>query len=323
MGLASPLQLLLALAFGLVLEALVGEPRRFHPLVGFGLGVKFFEKRFNRKAGSWGIALGGFSVLALISIPLLVFLLITYIANTTFAQQPSVQTIALGMLHGTALWFALGARSLFSHVEAIALPLVQGDLAGARRALSMIVSRDCSQLDETAIAKGAIESNLENGADAIFSTLFWFLVFGGAGAIVHRLANTLDAMWGYRTPRFIYFGRVAARLDDVLNFIPARLTAFSYALLGETRLAHCAWREQARHWDSPNAGPVMAAGAGALGITLGGNAIYHGRVEQRIWLGFGPEPEAADIVRSLSLVKETLVLWAFSSAVILLLACCI
>jgi adenosylcobinamide-phosphate synthase len=319
----SPLMLLLALAFGLALEWRIGEPRRFHPLVGFGGWVKRLEQRlndFSRHSGYMGIALGSLSVLILVAIPCVVCGLVQIYLLRLSAEYSTWGSTLLVLLNGAALWFALGANSLLSHVRAIATPLIANDLPAARVALSMIVSRDCSQLNETEIAKGAIESNLENGADAIFSTLFWFMLLGGLGAIAHRLANTLDAMWGYRTPRFNYFGRCAARLDDVLNFIPARLTALSYAALGQTRPAWQCWRTQAPRWDSPNAGPVMAAGAGALGITLGGNALYHGQIEQRTDLGAGPVPQAGDIARSIMLVKKTLALWLLCCVALLLLA---
>jgi len=297
--LLSPFDFLAALMFGLAIEWLFGEPRRWHLLVGFGRLANAMERRLNK--GRMGIAIGATSLMALVAIPIFAFMVLR-----TQAQSWA------WVIDGLALWFALGAKSLLAHVRAIARPLASGDLPAARIALSMIVSRDCAQLTETEVAKGAIESNLENGADAIFATLFWFALFGGAGALLHRLSNTLDAMWGYRTPRFNEFGRFAARLDDVLNYIPARLVALSYALLGNTRLALTAWRTQAPLWDSPNAGPVMAAGAGALNLTLGGNAIYHGQVEVRTPLGFGPAPQALDIERSLLLVQKTLALWLLS-----------
>ncbi|WP_177316845.1 cobalamin biosynthesis protein, partial [Burkholderia ubonensis] len=118
-----------------------------------------------------------------------------------------------------------------------------------------------------------------------------------------------DAMWGYRTPRFLTFGWAAARIDDLLNWAPARLTAASYALLGDTASAWRCWRTQARHWDSPNAGPVMAAGAGSLNVQLGGPAVYHGELEHRPVLGAGSPASAAHIVAALSLVTRTLALW--------------
>ncbi|MDO8933472.1 MAG: cobalamin biosynthesis protein, partial [Rhodocyclaceae bacterium] len=124
--------------------------------------------------------------------------------------------------------------------------------------------------------------------DAVCGALFWFFILGGAGAVLYRLANTLDAMWGYKDARRIHFGWAAAKIDDVLNYVPARLTALTYALLGRARVAFACWRTQAGAWSSPNAGPVMAAGAGALGVQIGGAAIYHGVLEERPYLGAGP-----------------------------------
>ena len=128
--------------------------------------------------------------------------------------------------------------------------------------------------------------------------------------MLYRLANTLDALWGYRTPRYLHFGWAAARLDDGLNWLPARLTALSYALVGsQPALAWRCWREQAPFWKSPNAGPVMAAGAGALGLALGGPARYHGQWQQRPPLGEGLAPCAEDIGRAVKLVQRALWLW--------------
>ncbi len=190
---------------------------------------------------------------------------------------------------------------------------LRGDLAQARQLTSYIVSRDTQAAQEADLSKAAAESLLENGNDAVFGTLFWFVVAGGPGALLFRLANTLDAMWGYRTPRFLAFGCFAARVDDVLNWIPARLTALSYVLLAATvadkrRAWHC-WRTQAPDWSSPNAGPVMASGAGALGLALGGAAVYDGELEQRPPLGLGRAAAAADIGRAWRLVAATAVLW--------------
>jgi adenosylcobinamide-phosphate synthase len=116
-------------------------------------------------------------------------------------------------------------------------------------------------------------------------------------------------MWGYRTPRYFYFGWAAARLDDVLNWIPARLTAFTYSVLGHTRAAWHCWRSQGHRWYSPNAGPVMASGAGALGIVLGGPAIYHGAIKERPALGSGHDAQPHDIERAIALVQRGVWLW--------------
>ena len=164
------------------------------------------------------------------------------------------------------------------------------------------------------MAKATVESVLENGNDAIFGALFWFALLGGPGALMFRLANTLDAMWGYRNERYLRFGWAAARIDDVLNYIPARLTALSYALLGNTADALRCWRTQAPAWDSPNAGPVMAAGAGTLGVSLGGPAIYHGQLEDRPRLGTGDAARATDIDKAVALVHNSIWLWLLAVA---------
>jgi len=221
------------------------------------------------------------------------------------------------VVHVALLWFALGARSLREHIEPIAKALMQRDLAQARELTSRIVSRETADADEAALSRAAVESALENGNDAIFGALFWFAIFGGPGALAFRLANTLDAMWGYRTPRYLRFGWAAARIDDVLNWIPARLTAASYALLGDTRTAWRCWREQAPRWDSPNAGPVMAAGAGSLNVLIGGPAVYHGSIERRPTLGAGQPAKAMHVTAALMLVERTGILWL---AVLIVLA---
>ena len=208
-----------------------------------------------------------------------------------------------------ALYFALGLRSLNEHAQPVALALRLGDLAGARQRVGYLVSRDTTELDAAGVARAGTESVLENGSDAVFAALFWFAVAGAPGVVLYRLSNTLDAMWGYRTPRFERFGWAAAKIDDALNYIPARLVALTYALLGSTGLALRCWQRQAPQWDSPNAGPVMAAGAGTLGVSLGGAAQYHGEVHQRPVLGEGPVAQARDIERALNLLNGGVLLW--------------
>jgi adenosylcobinamide-phosphate synthase len=208
-----------------------------------------------------------------------------------------------------ALYFALGLKSLGQHALPVAQALRLGDLPQARQRVGYLVSRRTAELDATGVARAGTESVLENGSDAVFAALFWFCLLGAPGVLLYRLSNTLDAMWGYRNERFERFGWAAARIDDVLNYLPARLVALTYALLGRTGLALRCWLRQAPQWDSPNAGPVMAAGAGALGVSLGGAAVYHGVEEQRPQLGAGAPPQARDIERALNLVHGGVALW--------------
>jgi adenosylcobinamide-phosphate synthase len=224
------------------------------------------------------------------------------------------------LIHAGTLYLALGAKSLWEHIHAVAGALAAADLEHARALGARIVTRDLREASETDVARAAVESALENGNDAVFGTLFWFAVGGAPGVILYRLVNTLDAMWGYKTQRYLHFGWAAARLDDALNYAPARLTALTYALLGNTRVGLACWQRQAHAWESPNAGPVMAAGAGALGLKLGGMARYHGRMEERPLLGAGHPPDVADIDRALRLVFAGVATWVGLLALLVLLA---
>jgi adenosylcobinamide-phosphate synthase len=285
----------LLMACAVVLDRLLGEPRRWHPLVGFGRYASWLERKLNRGRAS---RLRGVLAWVLALAPPLLLLFFLW-------QQPLLQPI-VGVL---TLYLALGMQSLREHAERIQQALQEGDLEAARQRVGAIVSRDTAAMQPPDVARAGVESVLENGNDAVFGALFWFVLLGAPGALLYRLANTLDAMWGYRTRRFLYFGWAAARLDDILNYVPARLTALSYALLGQTRTALRCWREQAPAWDSPNAGPVMASGAGSLCVCLGGAAQYHGVTEMRPVLGWGSAPEAADIGRAIHLVARGVWLW--------------
>lgn len=282
---------------GVGLDVVLGEPRRGHPLVLFGQLADRLEAHFNGPDGrgwrSHGVTAWCLAVLPLTALAWLLSLL------------PGVGWVVEVLL----LYIALGLRSLGEHLVPVALALRQGDLAEARRRVGFIVSRDTGSLDEQGVARAATESALENGSDAVFAALFWFAIAGAPGVVLYRLSNTLDAMWGYRNPRFERFGWAAARIDDLLNYLPARLVALTYAVLGQTRRAWACWRRQAPQWDSPNAGPVMAAGAGALGLSLGGPAIYHGELHERPTLGEGEAPTARDIERALDMVWAGVGLW--------------
>jgi adenosylcobinamide-phosphate synthase len=287
------------ITIALVLDAVLGEPRRWHPLVGFGRMALVLERWLHpgERASAWSGQLRGAIALLLAVVPAVA--LCWWLVHEPYGY----------VLDVLILYFVIAQRGLEEHAEQVLAALRTPDLEEARRRVGMMVSRETRDMDETRVAGATMESVLENGNDAVFGAIFWFAVLGAPGALAFRLVNTLDAMWGYRTERYLNFGRVAARLDDVLNFIPARLTAFAYALCGDTMVALRSWRTQARTWESPNAGPVMAAGAGALRVQLGGGAFYHGAWKERPPLGAGKAPDVGGIERALKLLRHTTLLW--------------
>lgn len=288
-----------------LLDATLGEPRRAHPLVAFGRLVRAIEARCHHDRRSAGVIAWMLAVLPLVA-------LVWLAMHWAQALSPWLAAaVATGVLY-----LVIGHRSLGEHARPVAAALECGELDTARAAVGRMVSRDTDALDTSQVAAAATESVLENGCDAVFGALFWFAVLGVPGAVLYRLANTLDAMWGYRTPRFENFGWAAARIDDVLNLAPARLTALTYASFGDTARALRCWRTQAPQWKSPNAGPVMAAGAGALRVQLGGAAPYHGVWETRPPLGEGALPDAGSITRALRLVRNGVALWLLCGVVV-------
>lgn len=283
----------------LLLDRLLGEPRRRHPLVGFGLIVQALESVAWTAAPRAAFRRGAAAALAVSAGPAAVL-----------AWGLALLPVELAwLIESVCVYLCLGWRSLDEHARAVSGRLQAGDLDGAREAAGLMVSRDTTSLDAPGVARAATESVLENGNDAVFGAMFWFCLGGAPAAVFYRLVNTLDAQWGYRNDRYRYFGRFAARLDDGLNYLPARLCALGYSLMGHTRPALACWRTQAPRCDSPNAGPVMAAGAGALGVRLGGPAVYHGETVDKPALGCGGEAGAATIEAARRLVRRGVVLW--------------
>ncbi|RMA43433.1 adenosylcobinamide-phosphate synthase CbiB [Rhodophyticola porphyridii] len=255
----------MSLFFALLLDAILGEPRWLwsripHPAVLMGRAVGWCDTRFN--TGSNRVAKGIFALAGLIGLATM----IGVIANA----------LPLGWL-----WSTLGAaillaqRSLVQHVQAVADALRYGSLPG-RRTVAMIVGRDTRAMTEPEIARAAIESAAENLSDGVVAPAFWFLALGLPGILIYKIVNTADSMIGHRTARHAQFGWAAARLDDVLNWVPARLTALLIAMAhGAPQAWHIARREAWMH-RSPNAGWPEAAMAGVLGIALSGPRSYHG-----------------------------------------------
>lgn len=211
------------------------------------------------------------------------------------------------LIEGLIAWPFLASRSLHDHVAAVARPLAMGDLTSARKAVAMIVGRDPDRLDEAGIARAAMESLSENASDGVVAPWFWGLVFGLPGIVGYKAINTLDSMIGHRTPRHAAFGWAAARIDDVANLIPARLTGLLIALVsGRWRSAWpVMWRDAGLH-RSPNAGWPEAAMAGALAVRLSGPRVYADRVASEPWVnGTAADPTPQDLLRGLALFRRT------------------
>ena len=323
------------ICIALLLDHILGEPRRYHPLIGFGNLAIHLEKRLNRfrsetEFSDTGLSnnklltrsKGALAVLSLTALPAwLTYLLLDSLSfGNRLPDNLGIEAFLSAIIQVFGLYLCIGRRSLMEHARAIGTPLSCSNLASARAKVAMIVSRDTQQMSSNEITRATAESVFENANDACFASLFWFAVGGLPAVLLHRLSNTLDAMWGYKTERYLHFGWAAAKLDDLLNWIPARLGALGLAIVGQTRIALNCWRTQAKHYESPNGGVIMAAGAGALNIKLGGNATYHGTVKRRPTLGTGRDAEPSDIERSISLVNQTVALWLILLFFIVLVA---
>lgn len=291
------MDLTLSIILAVLLDHWLGEPKKYHPLVFFGQLATSIELKLLRSNTTFFIQkLSGLLALFIVTAP---FTLIIYLLT----QWETINLIISPII----LYFCIAPKSLNQHASNIFQALEHKNLSLAQESVAMIVSRQTEKMTFLDIRKATIESVLENGADAIFAPLFWFILLGPTGAILYRLCNTLDAMWGYKNSRFLSFGWGAARFDDLLNWLPARMTAISYALLGETKLAFYCWKSQARFLASPNAGPVMTSGAGSLNLQLGGPAWYHGQLKQKILFGTARQCNNNDITRANSLIYLTLI----------------
>ncbi|MDE2238628.1 MAG: cobalamin biosynthesis protein CobD [Rhodospirillales bacterium] len=297
-----------AMLLALGLDAAIGWPdalyRRIgHPVTWCGALVSALETRWNHGSDSRrrlaGLATALLAILLAISISALLQALLSHgLANT--------------LLLAILAWPLIAARALHQHVAAVSKPLGRGDIPAARRAVSMIVGRDPETLDAPAIARAALESLGENASDGIIAPLFWGALFGLPGIAAYKAINTLDSMIGHRSPRYLAFGWAAARIDDIANLLPARLTALLFALAARDKATalRTAWRD-ARHHRSPNGGWPEAAMAGALGIRLSGPRIYGNETANEPWINAaGRDPGAQDIIAGLALYRRMLLVAA-------------
>ena len=292
MGAARAVGLLL----GAAADAAFGDPRRHHPVAAFGRLAAGVERACYAQHRLAGLVYTG----TLVGLAAAAGGLLERAGRGRAAVQVAVTALAT--------WVALGGASLAEEGAAMARVLDAGDLEGARARLPQLCGRDPDFLDLAGVARASVESIAENTSDAVVAPLVWGAVAGVPGLLAYRAANTLDAMVGYRSPRYRRFGWAAARLDDIANLLPSRaaagLTTLCAPLVGgSARHAWQAWRRDAAAHPSPNAGQVEAAFAGALEVRLGGPTVYPHGTEQRPVLGHGRSPDASDLTRGVELSR--------------------
>ncbi|WP_248960951.1 cobalamin biosynthesis protein [Sphaerisporangium perillae] len=282
---------------GVALDAVFADPRSgVHPVAVFGRAAAAVEHRLYGKARGPGVAHVGVCVGSVT--------LLGVAAERLTRRRPA----ARAALTAAATWAVLGGTTLAREGAFMAGALESGDLAAARARLPHLCGRDPSGLSTGELARATVESIAENTSDAVVAPLAWGAVAGVPGLLAYRAINTLDAMVGHRSERYEKFGWAAARLDDVANYIPARVTGALACVLaplvgGSPREAATVLRKDGRRHPSPNSGRCEAAFAGALGVRLGGRNDYGGRVEHRPELGDGRRPEVGDIARSVRLAR--------------------
>jgi adenosylcobinamide-phosphate synthase len=298
------------MAVAMAVDALVGWPawlfaRIGHPVTWLGALINVLDARCNRSGDAPARRRAAGIAAALLVVVIAVGLGLAL--QLEFSSGWS-RVVLVGMMS----WPLVALRSLHDHVAAVALPLQAGDIAGARVAVAQIVGRDPAILDEAGIARAAIESLAENASDGIVAPVFWGALFGLPGIIGYKAINTLDSMIGHRTERHEAFGWASARIDDLANVVPARLTGLLFVLLARRRFDSmaCMMKDARRH-RSINAGWAEAAMAGALGVRLSGPRIYHGSIADEPWLNESArDPRAADIVRGLAIYTRAMILLA-------------
>ncbi|MBT0778383.1 adenosylcobinamide-phosphate synthase CbiB [Paracoccus sp. pheM1] len=297
----------------LLVDALIGWPdalyrRISHPVVWIGRLISALDARWNR--GRHRIARGALAVAVTLGAAVIPALLLTWaLAGLPFGP------VVLGVL----AWPLVATRSLHDHVAAVARPLAAEDVPAARAAVAMIVGRDLDDRPEP-IARAALESLAENASDGVVAPLFWAAVAGLPGIAAYKAINTLDSMIGHMSPRHALFGRVAARLDDLVNLPASRLTGLLFVAAAGSRRAWRVMRRDARRHRSPNAGWPEGAMAGALDVRLSGPRRYHGVESLEPWLNAGArDPGAADLLRGLALYRRAMALLGLGLALALAL----
>ncbi|MEK4243579.1 CobD/CbiB family cobalamin biosynthesis protein [Janibacter sp. FSL W8-0316] len=281
----------IGLFLGWAADRALGDPRRGHPVALFGTWAGWVETRTHRDSRAAGVL----TEALVLAPPLALGVAATRLPGPARALATAALT-----------WAALGGTSLGREGLAVHDLLASDDLPGARTRVRNLVGRVTDDLTADEVARAAVESVAENTSDAVVGTLVWGAALGPLGVVLHRTANTLDAMHGHRTARYTRFGWAAARLDDLLGWVPARATVLATAAASPLRageVVRTAVRDGRDH-PSPNAGPVEAGFAAALGLRLGGRTVYASGAEDRVVMGSGPAPTVADLPRAVLLARR-------------------
>ena len=295
-----------AMLVALLVEAAISWPdalydRIGHPVTWLGSLIETCDQRFNRQGDTATIRrLDGIAVaLGIILAVWLAAMLVVWLLPAGWIGA---------VLTGLLAWPLVAARSLYDHVKAVALPLARGDLDSAREAVALIVGRDPARLNAAGVGRAALESLAESASDGVVAPLFWGVIFGLPGIAAYKAINTMDSMIGHLSPRHEAFGWAAARIDDLANLIPARMTGLLFAAVSGHWQAswYCLWRDAGKH-RSPNAGWPEAALAGALGIRLSGPRVYGDRMSDDAWVNeAAPDPTPMDLGRGLDLYLKAM-----------------
>lgn len=314
------------LLIALIADRLIGDPEIFwrrvpHPVVWFGSLIDVFERTFNSEAYP-PVArrvLGALTIVILMLFSMVVGYWLCIVLNLVPVAGLLAEAAIVGVL--------IAQKSLADHVDAVTSGLREGGLAGGREAVSRIVGRNPDTLDEFGVSRAAIESLAENASDGVIAPAFWYLVLGLPGLFAYKMLNTADSMIGHKSERYLCFGWASARLDDAINWIPARLTGVLIALAAASlkglkkakKVFVVMWRDARLH-RSPNAGWPEAAMAAAVGVALGGPRVYAGDTANEPFMNVsgGHSADVRDIDTAVVVFWRTMTVFSVIVAVVAL-----
>ena len=311
-----------AACIGFLIDFIVGDPQGlWHPVCGIGSLISRMEKKLRKNTADTpqNLLLAG-AALA-VTIPCMTVVITAVLLLAAGFIHPYLRFVLMCVLDG---WI-LAARSL----KTVYQKLKEKDLNGARYAVSMIVGRDTERLTAEGVTRAAVETVAENASDGVIAPLLFLLFFGPVGGFFYKAVNTMDSMVGYKNEKYLYFGRAAAKLDDLVNYIPARLTGLAFAAAAclipgmSGKNAFKIWRRDRRNHKSPNSAQSESACAGALGVQLAGDAWYFGELYHKPTIGDALRPiEPEDIPRANRLMYVASVLTLVVCAAAVALICC-